>query len=96
MIFNLQKKNALETLQKQDNISFVPMDCLNIDNKNLTLKQTKLLKEAYSGYTYLSDNDVLLAKITPCFENGKIGIAKIFSMVLGLALVSLLFFVTKA
>ena len=77
-LFDIQppKKNALETLQKQDNISFVPMDCLNIDNKNLTLKQTKLLKDAYSGYTYFSDNDVLLAKITPCFENGKIGIAK--------------------
>ena len=54
------------------------MDCLSIlsYNKNLTLKQTKLLKDAYSGYTYFSDNDVLLAKITPCFENGKIGIAK--------------------
>ena len=77
-LFDIQppKKNALETLQKQDNISFVPMDCLNINNKNLTLKQTKLLKDAYSGYTYFSDNDVLLAKITPCFENGKIGIAK--------------------
>ncbi len=77
-LFDIQppKKNALETLQKQDKISFVPMNCLNIGNKNLTLKQTKLLKDAYSGYTYFSDNDVLLAKITPCFENGKIGIAK--------------------
>ncbi len=28
------------------------------------------------SYTYFKNNDVLLAKITPCFENGKSGIAK--------------------
>ncbi|WP_225901248.1 restriction endonuclease subunit S [[Leptolyngbya] sp. PCC 7376] len=28
------------------------------------------------GYVYFADNDVLLAKITPCFENGKLGIAR--------------------
>jgi len=28
------------------------------------------------SYTYFADNDVLLAKITPCFENGKLGIAR--------------------
>jgi restriction endonuclease S subunit len=27
------------------------------------------------GYTYFKENDVLIAKITPCFENGKAGIA---------------------
>jgi type I restriction enzyme S subunit len=27
------------------------------------------------SYTYFADGDVLLAKITPCFENGKLGIA---------------------
>ena len=28
------------------------------------------------SYTYFADGDVLLAKITPCFENGKLGIAQ--------------------
>jgi restriction endonuclease S subunit len=28
------------------------------------------------GYTYFRDRDVLLAKVTPCFENGKSGIAE--------------------
>ena len=28
-----------------------------------------------TGFTYFKDKDVLLAKITPCFENGKAGIA---------------------
>ena len=34
------------------------------------------LEEVVGSYTYFSDNDVLLAKITPCFENGKIGVAR--------------------
>ncbi|MFR3304019.1 MAG: hypothetical protein ACLTQP_00995 [Faecalibacterium prausnitzii] len=29
-----------------------------------------------SGFTYFRDNDILLAKITPCFENGKAAIAR--------------------
>jgi type I restriction enzyme S subunit len=33
------------------------------------------LKSVYKGYTYFADGDVLCAKITPCFENGKMGIA---------------------
>jgi type I restriction enzyme S subunit len=34
------------------------------------------LKDVAGSYTYFAENDVLLAKITPCFENGKIGIAR--------------------
>ena len=73
---NPQKKISKEKLKDQDEISFVPMKCLNVENRNLTLVKTKLLKEVYSSYTYFENNDVLLAKITPCFENGKVGIAK--------------------
>ena len=39
-------------------------------------KEVKPISDVYSGYTYFKDNDVLLAKVTPCFENGKAGIAK--------------------
>lgn len=70
------KKLAKKKLNDEDEISFVPMACLNIENRNLSLKQSKQLKDVYKGYTYFADNDVLLAKITPCFENGKVGIAK--------------------
>lgn len=71
-----QKKQAKEKLNDNNEISFVPMECLNVYDRNLTLNQTRTLKDVYSGYTYFEDNDVLLAKITPCFENGKIGIAR--------------------
>jgi hypothetical protein len=39
--------------------------------KYFTPSESKKIVEVYSGYTYFSDEDVLLAKVTPCFENGK-------------------------
>ena len=41
-----------------------------------SVQEQKPLKEVYTGYTYFRDDDVLLAKVTPCFENGKSGLAK--------------------
>jgi restriction endonuclease S subunit len=38
--------------------------------------KTKKIEEVYQNYTYFRENDLLLAKITPCFENGKMSIAK--------------------
>jgi type I restriction enzyme S subunit len=44
--------------------------------RGFVANQSKPLSEVYSGYTYFADGDVLLAKITPCFENGKLGVAR--------------------
>jgi type I restriction enzyme S subunit len=52
------------------------MEDLGIDVKYLQAKNTRLLGEVSGSYTYFADGDVLLAKITPCFENGKVGIAR--------------------
>ncbi len=70
------KSEARKKLNDNDVVSFVPMEDLGILNKNLNLSQTKKLKEVVESYTYFADDDVLMAKITPCFENGKLGIAK--------------------
>ena len=51
------------------------MEDLGIDQKLLTPRLSKPLVEVSGSYTYFADGDVLLAKITPCFENGKLGIA---------------------
>lgn len=53
----------------------MPMENLGIDRKFTIPNQTKALAEVAGSYTYFADGDVLLAKITPCFENGKLGIA---------------------
>jgi len=51
------------------------MNDLSIREKRLNSNGERPLGKVYGGYTYFSEGDVLLAKITPCFENGKLGIA---------------------
>ena len=58
-----------------DLVSFVPMEDLGIEEKLLMPTQTRPLADVAGSYTYFADGDVLMAKITPCFENGKLGIA---------------------
>ena len=42
----------------------------------LNLQEERELAEGYNGFTYFRENDVIVAKITPCFENGKVAICK--------------------
>lgn len=69
-------KKELKIQSKDLEVSFVPMSCIQEKQINFETEQTKKLGEVIKGYTYFKENDVLLAKITPCFENGKSGIAK--------------------
>jgi type I restriction enzyme S subunit len=71
-----QKKEVREKLNDNDLVTFLPMEDLGIMQKNINPQKTKLLSEVINGYTYFAENDILLAKVTPCFENGKLGIAK--------------------
>ena len=57
-------------------VSFVPMAILNEHRISFQPRDEKQLSEVSASYTYFEDNDVLLAKVTPCFENGKAGIAR--------------------
>jgi len=69
-------KNEVKSLAEDTLVSFVPMADLNTHDISFEPKEEKPLNEVISGFTYFKDNDVLLAKITPCFENGKAGIAR--------------------
>jgi type I restriction enzyme, S subunit len=51
-------------------VSFVPMDAVG-ELGGLRLDEQRALDDVYNGYTYFRDCDVVVAKITPCFENGK-------------------------
>ena len=88
------KKTEIKDLSKKRSVSFVPMADLNEHRMNFEAKQEKLLEEVYSGYTYFAENDVLLARVTPCFENGKAGIAK--NLTNGIGFGSSEFFVYRA
>lgn len=51
-------------------VSFVPMEAVG-EYGGLNLDAEKPIDEIGTGYTYFRDGDVVVAKITPCFENGK-------------------------
>lgn len=67
-------KNEID-LEDSDLVSFVPMDAVG-EYGGIRLSEEKELSEIGTGYTYFRDEDVVVAKITPCFENGKGAIAK--------------------
>ncbi|MEB8047882.1 hypothetical protein NGI02_06390 [Escherichia fergusonii] len=54
--------------------SFVPMEKLKLNT--LTLDEERITNQVYDGYTYFKDDDILIAKVTPCFENKNMAIAK--------------------
>lgn len=67
-------KNEVD-LDASDLVSFVPMDAVG-EYGGIRLSEERELSEIGSGYTYFGNDDVVVAKITPCFENGKGALAK--------------------
>ena len=56
-------------------VSFVPMEAVS-DTGELDLSNERPFSEiSGGGYTYFQDGDVIRAKITPCFQNGKGAVA---------------------
>lgn len=74
--FKPPKSEARAKLLPTDEVSFVPMSDLGIGERYVTPRGSGKLEALSGAYTYFADGDVLLAKITPCFENGKLGIAR--------------------
>jgi type I restriction enzyme, S subunit len=70
------KSEARDRVSVASLVSFLPMEDMGVDEKFVKGTQTKRLSAVVGSYTYFADGDVLLAKITPCFENGKLGIAE--------------------
>ena len=70
------RKSEVSGISPDTVVSFVPMADLNENSIRFTAKQEKNLGDVGASYTYFADDDVLLAKVTPCFENGKAGIAR--------------------
>ena len=63
-------KSEIGDLDRETLVSFLPMEAIG-DDGSLNLDRERTLGEVETGYTYFRDGDVTVAKITPCFENGK-------------------------
>lgn len=68
-------KTEVAYLDPSTEVSFVPMEAVGED-ASLDTSRLKPISEVSSGYTYFRDGDILIAKITPCFENGKATLAR--------------------
>jgi type I restriction enzyme S subunit len=70
----LTPKKSSVNFKNNDECTFIPMEKLK--RNSLVTDERKLIRDVISGYTYFEDDDLLLAKVTPCFENKNIAVAK--------------------
>ena len=70
------RKSEISDFPAGTEVSFVPMADLEENRITFIARDHRTLGDVGASYTYFADNDVLLAKVTPCFENGKAGIAR--------------------
>ena len=66
-----------DALGDDDPVSFVPMSAVTAETASTSPGEDRRYSEVSKGYTPFLDGDVLVAKITPCFENGKIAQARL-------------------
>lgn len=66
-----------EKLSPEHEVSFVPMSAVSAEKAAVENEETRTYAEVAKGFTPFMAGDVLVAKITPCFENGKIAQANI-------------------
>lgn len=79
-------------IEPTTDVSFVPMDAVS-EYGELRLDRNCQLDTVRGGYTYFRNGDVIVAKITPCFENGKGALAT--GLCNGIAFGSTEFFVLR-
>ncbi|MEB8478238.1 restriction endonuclease subunit S [Cronobacter malonaticus] len=70
----LTPKKSSVNFKNNDECTFIPMEKLK--RNSLVTDESKLIRDVISGYTYFEDDDLLLAKVTPCFENKNIAVAR--------------------
>ncbi len=63
--------NPKNNIEKNIDVSFVPMACINPGFSKDFKYEIRQWDSVKSGFTVFADNDVGIAKITPCFENRK-------------------------
>ncbi|MCJ8352680.1 restriction endonuclease subunit S [Novacetimonas hansenii] len=68
-------KTEISYLPLNEEISFLPMEAIG-DDGTINLEQKRKISDVQNGYTYFRNMDIVFAKITPCFENGKGAVVK--------------------
>ena len=69
------KLTASDRPDLYEKVSFVPMAAVSEETMSIAVHTERPFSEVSKGYTPFKRGDVLVAKITPCFENGKMALA---------------------
>tara|TARA_R110000851_G_scaffold146423_1_gene286104 strand:+ start:3263 stop:4522 length:1260 start_codon:yes stop_codon:yes gene_type:complete len=71
-VCELNPSVAFDGLDEDEDLTFLPMDRVK---GGYFIPNTDKFSKYGSSYTAFEDGDIVLAKVTPCFENGNIAIA---------------------
>lgn len=71
-VCELNPSVAFDGLAEDEDLTFLPMDRVK---SGYFIPNTDKFSKYGSSYTAFEDGDIVLAKVTPCFENGNIAIA---------------------
>jgi len=71
-VAEVNPRTTTKGLQADDAVDFFPMAAVDAEKTVARASERRTLAQVSKGFTSFQDGDVLLAKITPCFENGKI------------------------
>ena len=73
----LSPSAKIRRLKANDPVSFIPMEAIKDGLGGVDSSRAEPLSVMTAGsYNFVANGDVLLAKVTPCFENGKKGRAE--------------------
>ncbi|OUQ13215.1 hypothetical protein B5E84_17745 [Lachnoclostridium sp. An14] len=68
---SLVQVNPRNTLPDDIDVGFIPMPLLKEGFNNQHTYEVRKWREVKNGFTHFADGDVVIAKITPCFQNRK-------------------------
>lgn len=72
-VCELNPSVTFDDLDDDDDLTFLPMDRVK---SGYFIPNSEKFSKYGSSYTAFEDGDIVLAKVTPCFENGNIAIAE--------------------
>ncbi len=64
-------------LSSNDTVGFVPMAAVSESTRRIEHEEERTYGNVAKGFTPFRNGDVIVAKITPCFENGKMALVQL-------------------
>ena len=76
-VVEVNPRRGMPELTDDSVVGFVPMSAVCEKEKTIVSPETRNYKIVRKGYTPMMNGDVIIAKITPCFENGKVALVSL-------------------